>query len=128
MELNRILGTNNINNTKYNFVLHPTLYSNICFSYLNEEDIIRLKERKSYLRIFSIQETKDSDAYIDCYIREINKMIPCHKEEKDLIFSEYRDSSLILIEINYATKGFFFLFNINSKKSFNPHFYNNDFK
>lgn len=124
MELTRFLGTNTeliIDELKNSCETHPSLYGLMCYNMLNEDDIESLKMRKTYLRIFVKQDKHNSNAYIQCYIREINRMLDIHKEEADYILNEENNINLILLEINYVTRGFFFLFDTRTKIGFSPY-------
>lgn len=111
----RYLGKVNVDNTKYNFELHPSLYGNICSSLLTDGDKQNLIDRKCYMRIFGKQDSPNSEAYIECYIREIDRMqIESHVEEKDDLFERYYGKNFVLMEINYVTRGFFFMLDIRN--------------
>lgn len=114
MSLTRILGVyddNVVNATKDMFVVHPSLYGNICFDMVRNDGILvdSLRKRKS-----------DPSAYLECYIREIDNMLPSQYQEAMGILSENLDEDVILIEIGYSVIGYFFLYNIKTGIGYQP--------
>ena len=111
----RPLGTIDVNKLNFHFETDPREYIKTMVHLLNENDINNLKNRKYYLRFFCKRNPGDSEddiTYIDCYIREIDRMIPSHKEEASILFENIHDSNLVLLEINYTYRGFFHLCDI----------------
>lgn len=125
MSLTRFLGTRNdtiVDELKRIFPYHPPIYGSICFSMVQNDAVLlnSLKERKTYLRIFSKKDLPNSKAYLECYIREINNMLPEQKLEGLNMLNYSKDENIILIELCYVTVGFFFLYNIKTGEAYQP--------
>lgn len=116
MSLTRAISEKiDVDEHKYNFRFHPSICGNLCLSYATPEDLSSLKERTTYLRVFCKQDAPDSRAYIECFIREITRMMPSHATDAQTLFSMLPDTNFILLEINYVTIAHFFMFNLETK-------------
>ena len=120
----RYLGTFDIDNIKRDFGSHPVVYTRLMLSTINKEDLLNLKNKTSYLRAFGKQDTPTSKAYINCFIEDTDQIISSVKEEIGWLFDPSEQTELteltelvdygndmILIEISYVIKNYFFLFN-----------------
>lgn len=117
MNLTRCLGDNvDVDEHKYNFQHHPQIYFDICFNLLNEDDIVSLKQRITYLRVFCRQDESDSRAYIEPFIREVSRMLPSHLNDATILFLVIPEPNFILFEVNYVNAGHFVLVNIETKE------------
>jgi hypothetical protein len=102
----------------YDFNNHLDLYMNKYKENITNEERIELNEHLKYVRVMSFQDSPNSSRYIKCYCRNISEMIESHKKEADLYFKAAREKyknieNLILVEVNYATMGYFYLYKLD---------------
>ncbi len=101
---------------KYDFESHPLIYTDVYLKNIDNQELADLLAHNKYLRIFCNQDKQDSNTYLKIYTRKIIEMEPDHLEEAEYILNSAKNDSEInfdksfLIEINYVTRAFFFLF------------------
>lgn len=107
----RYLGKFEVEHIKFNFDLHSILYTQLMLTKLKPEELRSLRDKKTYLQAFCKQDSDNSPAYIETYIRKIKNMVPVHLKEARLLLSEFKyDDNIILIEICYVNKAYFFIY------------------
>jgi hypothetical protein len=89
------------------FENHVKLYMKKYKDDIIEDEKEDLLKKKKYVRIMCFQDSPTSARYIKCYCRNISEMIPNHKREADEYLKLINGEDEILVEINYATMGFF---------------------
>lgn len=109
--------------TKNKFELHPSMYGKICYDMMCDIDYMyqSLINRITYLRIF-FKEPTESFCYLECYIREIDHMLPEQLTEAKSILECDKNPDIVLIELCYTNinRGFFFLYNIRTNHAYQP--------
>lgn len=101
----------------YDFDNHLHIYMDKYINDITFNEKINLLTHKKYVRIMCFKDNIDKSPYIKCYCRDISEMIDSHLEEATEYFkcanTHYKNIPLILVEINYVTRGFFHLYRLD---------------
>jgi hypothetical protein len=99
-----------IDEFKYlSFDEHVDLYMKMYREKITDAEKIDLFAHKKYVRFMCFQDTPDSRAYMYAYCRSMDDMMPEHKKEAIEVLQNFK-GSMILGEINYSKKGYFFMY------------------